>query len=84
MSYEVTSPIFHEYYPSLFEGTKLDVNITIEVLKDGDLTGAMGEASLPNKGEKFQVTVKQLIQEYLPNIKGEDSPFKTTCYLSRD
>ena len=45
MSYEVTSPIFHEYHPSLFEGTKLDVSITIEVLEDGNLAGAMGEAS---------------------------------------
>lgn len=69
-SFKVTSSIFGEgSNPVIYDGAEIDVKVSIEVLKDGDIAGAWGEASLPIKGEKFEVSLKEFLVNYAPALQ---------------
>jgi len=86
MNYKIAYPVFsnESNRPDLYDGTEIDITISIEVLKDGNIAGAMGEASIPVKGEKFNVSLKDLLHDYIPALRGKDTPLKVVSYLSKD
>ena len=68
-NFEVKSVIFGGgSNPDIYDGAEIDVKISIEVLKDGDIAGAWGEASLPMKGEKFEVGLNDFLVNYVPAL----------------
>ena len=72
-SFKVKWAIFGDALnPDIYEGAEVDVKVSIEVLKDGDIAGAWGEASLPTKGEKFEVSLKEFLFNYAPALKGKN------------
>ena len=86
MNYKIAYPVFsnESNRPDLYDGTEIDITRSIEVLKDGNIAGAMGEASIPVKGEKFNISLKDLLRDYIPALRGKDTPLKVVSYLSKD